>query len=212
MDNIKRNNDYTLVPLTWDYMFKRVFSLNLNLLKEFLICVLKLDFKPEDTDIILESMEFAKTTKMEHKKKVDSLVILNNKISNKEIFINVEVNSNRFEDIKFRNILYDKKIVTTLLDISTNINRYLFYQLNLNNHKFKDGVGEKRFSYKEDTTNEELTDNLKIVYKSLDYYTDLYYNKGENVGKDVIWLALVNAKTFKGKFKNKSHPFELRVT
>ena len=200
MDNIKRNNEFTLVPLTWDYMFKRVFSLNLNLLKEFLICVLKLNVEPDDADIILENVELTKTIKKEYKKTVDILVTLNNKISKQGISIDVEVNSSRFEDIKFRNVLYHQKIVTTHIESGMdikNIDKYLFYQLNLNIHKFKDGVGEKRFSYKEDTTNEELTDNLKIVYKSLDYYTDLYYNKGENVGKDVIWLALVNAKTFK---------------
>lgn len=33
-------------------MFKRVFSLNLDLLKEFLICVLDLDIDPEEANII----------------------------------------------------------------------------------------------------------------------------------------------------------------
>ena len=195
-----RISDFTLVPLTWDFMFKRVFSLNLNLLKEFLICVLKLDVDPEDADIILENVELTKTIKKEYRKTVDILVTLNNNVSKKGISIDVEVNSSRFEDIRFRNVLYHEKIVTTYVESGTdikNMDQYLFYQLNLNTHKFKDGVGEKRYSYKEDTTYEELTENLKIVYESFDYYTNLYYNKGEFVGKDVIWLALINAKTFK---------------
>ena len=194
-----RNKELTLVPLTWDFMFKRVFSLNPNLLKEFLIYVLKLDINPNDASITLENLELTKSIKREYRKTVDILVTLNNKLSKEGISIDVEINSSRFEDIRFRNVLYHEKIVTTYVESGSTVkdmDKYLFYQLNLNTHNFKDGVGEKKFSYKEDTTYEELTENLKIVYKSLDYYTNLYYNNDELVSLDVIWLVLINAKTF----------------
>ena len=43
---------------------------------------------------------------------------------------------------------------------------------------------------------EILIDNLKIIYKSLAYYTKLYYNNDKNVARDVIWLSLINAKSY----------------
>ena len=189
-----------IIPLKYDFMFKRVFSLNLELLKEFLICVLDLDVEAKDANIILENVELTKSVKREYQKTVDILVRLNNPIIPSDISIDVEVNSSRYEDIKYRNVLYLQKIMTSYIESSSNLKdmtKYSFYQLNLNVHKFKDNTGEKKFYLKEDTTNELLIDNFKIVHKSLDYYSKLYYNKEENLSKDVIWLAFINAKNFK---------------
>lgn len=189
-----------IIPLKYDFMFKRVFSLNLELLKEFLICVLDLDVEAKDANIILENVELTKSVKREYQKTVDILVRLNNPMIPSDISIDVEVNSSRYEDIKYRNVLYLQKIMTSYIESSSNLKdmtKYSFYQLNLNVHKFKDNTGEKKFYLKEDTTNELLIDNFKIVHKSLDYYSKLYYNKEENLSKDVIWLAFINAKDFK---------------
>ena len=134
-----------IIPLKYDFMFKRVFSLNLELLKEFLICVLDLDIEAKDANIILE---LTKSVKREYKKTVDILVRLNNPIIPSDISIDVEVNSSRYEDIKYRNVLYLQKIMTSYIESSSNLKdmtKYSFYQLNLNVHKFKDNTGEKSF-------------------------------------------------------------------
>ena len=188
-----------LIPLTKDFMFKRVFSLNLNIFKKFLISVLRLDINPKDVNIILENVELTKSVRKEYRKTVDILVTLSNPKQDNNISIDVEVNSSRFDDIKFRNVLYHEKISTTYVEEGSNLknlSNYFFFQLNLNVHKFKDNVGEKIFSYREVITNEELTPNLKIIHKSLDYYYELYYTSGKNVSEDVIWLSLLSAKTF----------------
>lgn len=188
-----------LIPLTKDFMFKRVFSLNLNIFKKFLISVLRLDINPKDVNIILENVELTKSVRKEYRKTVDILVTLSNPKHDNNISIDVEVNSSRFDDIKFRNVLYHEKISTTYVEEGSNLknlSNYFFFQLNLNVHKFKDNVGEKIFSYREVITNEELTPNLKIIHKSLDYYYELYYTSGKNVSEDVIWLSLLSAKTF----------------
>lgn len=191
------NNNFEkipFVPLTFDYMFKRIFTLNQHLLKDFLISVLKLDMDPDNTNIIIENSELTKTIRKEYHKTVDILVLLNNKIS-----IDVELNSSSYYAIKYRNALYIEKIMTTNLEQGTsigNMDNYFYYQLNLNIHKFKEDIGEKNFYFKEDKTNELLISNLKVIHKSLDYYTKLYYNKVEKRKKDEIWLALINAKSF----------------
>jgi len=181
-----------IVPLTLDFMFKRVFTKNPDLLKQFLISVLKLEMDPENSSIRIENTELPKTSKREYRKTVDILVVLD---GNKTI--DVELNSSTFNEIKYRNALYIEKIMTTNLEQGTSkedMSKYYYYQLNLNIHKFKEDIGEKCFYLKEDTTNELLIDNLKIIHKSLDYYTKLYYNDGKKCEKDVIWLALINAK------------------
>ena len=183
------------VPLTFDFMFKRIFTLNPHLLKDFLISVLKLDMVPNNTNIIMENSELTKTVRKEYHKTVDILVVLNNKVS-----IDVELNSSNYYAIKYRNALYIEKIMTTNLAQGTSLNNmdnYYYYQLNLNVHKFKEDIGEKNFYFKEDKTNELLIENLKVVHKSLDYYSNLYQNKGEKLNKDEIWLALINAKSLK---------------
>ena len=173
-------------------MFKRIFTLNPHLLKDFLISVLKLDMDPNQTNIIIENSELTKTIRKEYHKTVDILVVLNKKIT-----IDVELNSSNYYAIKYRNALYIEKIMTTNLEQGTaleNMDNYYYYQLNLNIHKFKEDIGEKNFYFKEDITNELLIENLKVVHKSLDYYSNLYYNKKDKLDKDAIWLALINAK------------------
>lgn len=173
-------------------MFKRVFTKNPELLKKFLICVLKLDMNPQTSHILIENTELPKSIRREYRKTVDILVVLNGTKT-----IDVELNSSTFNEIKYRNALYIEKIMTTNLEQGTSkedMSKYYYYQLNLNIHKFKEDVGEKSFYLKEDKTNELLIDNLKIIHKSLDYYTKLYYNEDKKCEKDVVWLALINAK------------------
>ena len=93
------------VPLTFDFMFKRIFTLNPHLLKDFLISVLKLDMDPNQTNIIIENSELTKTIRKEYHKTVDILVVLNKKIT-----IDVELNSSNYYAIKYRNALYTKNV------------------------------------------------------------------------------------------------------
>ena len=184
-----------IIPLTFDYMFKRVFILNKELLKKFIISVLKLDINPNLASITIENCELPKSTKREYRKTVDILVTINNNMS-----IDIEINSSRFEDIKYRNTLYLEKIMTNKIESgleNKGMFNYYFYQLNLNIHKFKENIGEKRFKITDEETNEPLIENFKIVYKSLDYYYNLYYNSNKQIDDDVIWLSIINAKNSK---------------
>ena len=182
------------IRLTFDYMFKRVFTLNPELLKDFLVSVLKLDDNPKDSELIIENSELTKSVRKEYRKTVDILVLLNGTKT-----IDIELNSSTFNEIKYRNTLYIEKIMTTSIETGTSnrkMSDYYYYQLNLNIHKFKEDLGEKTFCFTELNTGEILVENLKIIYKALDYYTELYYNKKGKVARDVIWLALLNAKNY----------------
>ena len=160
-------------------------------------CFVKIRDKSE---IFVEMLKKCNDKEKEYHKTVDILVTFSNKIKDCFITIDVELNSQRPEDINFRNYLYINKIVTDKIEkgIDTrDYEKYLFLQLNLNVHKFRNNVGEKIYSIKEDDTNEEFVSNVKFISKSLDYYYNIYYTKGSLITDDVVWLALLNSKNFK---------------
>ena len=61
-------------------MFKRIFTKNPNILKEFLITVLNLELDPKNTSITIISNELIKSKRQEYHKTVDILVKINNNL------------------------------------------------------------------------------------------------------------------------------------
>lgn len=92
----KSKEEIPFIPLTFDFIFKRIFTQNQNLLKKFLISVLNLDMDPNNTNIIIENSELTKTIRKEYHKTVDILVALNNKIT-----IDVELNSSSYYAVRY---------------------------------------------------------------------------------------------------------------
>lgn len=190
----KIDNEVSLIPLSYDFAFKRIFSKNPDALKDFLIKVLELDISKEECSINLINTELPKQNKKEYKKTVDLNVILNNRI-----YIDVEVNRKAFNRVKFRNSLYQSKLHTLLLEEGKKpdeLKDKYIYQLNLNAY-------EKNMPYGEDIivsyglkTKCVYVDNKYMVIKYLEYYRDLYYNKNIKNTDSEIWLAFLTAKTF----------------
>ena len=182
------------IPLTSDYMFKKIFMENPNILKKLLISVLKLDINPDLSILRFLNTELPKSRKKEYRKTVDILVSINDKR-----IIDVEINTESFNDIKARNTLYIEKIISMGIEKSTtyqDMNQYYFYQLNLNTKGRHNYFKDKYFTFKEKYTNEILTSNIEIIYKSLDYYKEIYYNKNKNEDDedDVLWLLLIRSE------------------
>ena len=184
-----------LIPLINDYMFKKVFIENPNILKKMLISVLKLNMNPSLSELVFLNSELPKTKKKEYRKTVDILVTIN-----KEKVIDVEINTESYHYIAERNTFYMEKIISMGVEEGTSYNKmknYYFYQLNLNVYGRDNYFKDKYFTLREEKTNEILTPNIEIIYKSLDYYYDIYYNKGEIIEEDALWLILIRSKSFK---------------
>ena len=174
-------------------MFKHIFTNNPDILKKFLIDVLKLDINPNLATIIIENNELTKSRKKEYQKNVDIYVSINNNLR-----IDIEVNSEKFSSIKARNVLYLNKIAIDTTESGftyQKMNKQYFYQLNLNAHK-SDKYLDEEYLLVSTNKHQILLDNYKIICKSLDYYKELYYNQGKNSSKDVIWLSLLGANNF----------------
>ena len=191
MKNKKIKENIELIPLTRDFMFKHIFTNNPNILKKFLISVLKLNINPELASIVVESNELVKSRNKEYHKTVDIYACINNNLR-----IDIEVNAEKFSAIKARNALYLNKIAIDTTNAGftyQDISKIYFYQLNLNVHRLDKNLDEE-YLLMSSENHQLLLDNYKIICKSLDYYKELYYNQGKKANKDVIWLSILKAR------------------
>jgi len=159
----KLDEELTLIPLTFDFAFKSVFSRQTELLKKFLILELELELNPNECEIILENSELPKENFKEYNKTIDIYVKID-----KNIYVDVEINRSNFNRVKLRNIMYIDKIHSLMLESGDNpalLKEKILFQLNLNTE-------DKGISYGKDIivsygleTNQVYNDNKVMVLK-----------------------------------------------
>ena len=119
-----------MIPLTFDPVFKGVFSRNLEVLKKFLVDVLYLEYELEELDIRILNNELPKENNREYSKRVDVNIVLKD-----NIYVEIEINREDFNLVKYRNKMYEDKLYSMILEKGDNPRRLdsiWFYQLNLN--------------------------------------------------------------------------------
>ena len=181
----------TLVPLTYDKAFKRIFRTNLDILKDFLKDVIPLDIDKE-CNIRLMDGELPKENMKEKGKIIDIYVVLDGKI-----YVDIEMNKSKFETVLQRNIKYKDKLSSMLPESNEDYKKLTskkLYQLNLNAYPYEKILDDIIVLYGLKTHHIYSSDECMVV-KSLERYRDLYYNKG-NKEKDVIWLTILTSRTF----------------
>ena len=189
LDNVKE-----MIPLTFDPVFKGVFSRNLEILKEFLRDVLHLEYELEELDIRILNNELIKESIREYQKRIDVNIVLND-----NIYVEIEINREDFNRVKYRNKMYADKVSSLILESGENIKKleeFYFYQLNLNTENKNENIGEHIIVPYDISTNEIYIDNNKTILKYLEFYYRLYYNEPNKRTRDVIWLAALSSKTF----------------
>lgn len=187
------DKDLTLIPLTFDYAFKSIFSRQTELLKKFLILELDLPLNPDECEIILENSELPKENFKEYNKTIDIYVNID-----KNIFVDVEINKSNFNRVKLRNVLYFDKMYSLMLESGDNpasLKEKVLFQLNLNTE-------DKSMPYGKDTivsfgleTNQVYNNNKVMVLKYLEFYRKRYYN-GIKLSDDELWLVALTSTTF----------------
>lgn len=194
-ENLKKlDKEVSLIPLTYDFSFKGVFSKNLEILKEFLIDVLKLEYELDELDIRILNNELSKDNYLEYQKRIDVNIILND-----NIYIEIEINKEDFNLVKYRNKMYADKLSSMILETGDNykkLKNIYFYQLNLNTENKSETIGGHTIVPYDITTNKIYIDNQQIVLKYLEFYYRLYYNEPKKRTRDIIWLAALKAKNF----------------
>ena len=105
----KIDHDLKLIPITYDFAFKKLFRGNLDILKIFLKEVIGLDIT-DDCKINFMDGELPKENKSEKKMIVDIYVVLDGKI-----YVDIEMNRSKFENVLERNIKYKDKLSSMIL-------------------------------------------------------------------------------------------------
>ena len=191
---LKLDKEKELIPLSWDAMFKKVFTSDLELLKKFILLQISELIDPDICTITLLNNELNKDKNKEKKKTLDIYVTIND-----NVFVDIEVNTERFKDIEGRNILFLNKLHTLIFKSGTNyktINDTKIIQLNLIAHELDNKVGSDIIVYYGLHTKKQYQDNKYIVLKNIEYYRNLYYNEDVILEKSELWLVMLGSKSF----------------
>ena len=184
------DKNFSIVPLTFDSMFKAMFTYDLDILKEFLILETGLNLNPLETSITLLNTELMKDRVKEYKKTIDVYVILNDVIS-----INCELNHSNFNDyLMIRNELYASKLFTNMFEKGDSKEKFLskeLIQLNLNTENLTLEYGEDVILPYGVNTKKFYNQNKKTILKYLAYYKKLYYNHVRKLDKAELWLVVI---------------------
>lgn len=189
LENLEKT--LSLIPLSYDRVFKSVFKINLDILKEFLKVSIPTNINDNDSINLLDS-EIPVTNKNEYKRTVDILVVINNKI-----YIDVELNKSKFEYVSDRNFSYGDIISTRVIETGEDINNLKYkyiYQLNLNENPYEDVLEDDIVLYGL-KTHKIYNSNRHTLTKSLELYRNLYYNESDR-SKEVIWYTMLTSRTF----------------
>ena len=129
--------------------------------------------------------------KKEHGEIVDIFVVINEKI-----FIDIEMNRSKFENVLERNIEYKNRASNVIFERGKNIKQLKekrLYQLNLNANPYEEVLDDTIVLYGLKT--KRVYSSNDMIVKGLERYRDLYYNEN-NREKEVIWLTALTARTF----------------
>ena len=156
---------------------------NLDILKWFLEKILKKEIK--SLKVLTPILPI--NTKYEKRKTVDVLV------ETDEERINIEVNSIYYKSLFTRNFAYLAAAFNATTQKSKDYTRLpSFIQINLcwNLPKIYKDDPVLLYRVKEDVHNTLFVGNLKILVYNMDYFSRLYYNKGEVTDKHLLMLDL----------------------
>ena len=193
----KKKKYKTNMLLTKDDVFKKLFKENSDILLDIIYSFLKdeIYIDKDNVKIIIRDSEITKDTIKEAKKHLDIVVVLTDK--DKEIIVNIELNSRRFIYIKKRNYMYLCKIYGQLLKSGNTydeLNSKYAYQININPFEKRNKCGEEKI-IPCTNFNQKYINNFGLFNYYIDYYKKKYYNESDLTEKE-LWLALFTSTSY----------------
>ena len=191
---IPEDKKMSMIPLTFDYMFKSLFIRRQDFLKDFLMEVLKKDLGKKDKDIVISILnnETIKDNYNEFKKIADVFLKLND-----DILLSIEVNRVKYEYRKTRNDRYIGKLIDSQVSKESDY-RDLFYkkiiQLNINALEKNKICSEREIVQYDKITKKIICENPKVYVKYIENYRELYYNGDRK--RETIWFAFFSTRTY----------------
>ena len=198
LDNgLIKNKDGKVIrmpDLTYDKNFKVFFKSNEIILKRFLNSVLHLDLNIDNMKVRFIDKEILESKINTHSSTYDYFVNINDNIT-----LDIEMNRNEYETVKYKSFYYQNKQVTNSLksgDDYHNLQDIQLLQLNLNAKDSKE-YGEDIICYYSLITNSIHINSVITYLRYLDYYRKIYYNKFIDKEESDYWLAALTAKSFR---------------
>ena len=176
------------ISLFNDRFVKTLLCKNIILLKKLLIYALDLKLDPYNVELIILNNELLLDSYNERKKYTDFIVLLDNKY-----YIDLEINSSNFEEVKYKNFLYICKMNSIIEKKGSKVSKMserVVVQLNINANKkedvyYKDKNKDEIYKVIGEKMSDVLFENFIIVLISLEKYDKLYYN-GDRSYKTIL--------------------------
>ena len=176
------------ISLFNDRFVKTLLCKNIILLKKLLIYALDLKLDPYNVELVILNNELLLDSYNERKKYTDFIVLLDNKY-----YIDLEINSSNFEEVKYKNFLYICKMNSIIEKKGSKVSKMserVVVQLNINANKkedvyYKDKNKDEIYKVIGEKMSDVLFENFIIVLISLEKYDKLYYN-GDRSYKTIL--------------------------
>ena len=176
------------ISLFNDRFVKTLLCKNIILLKKLLIYVLDLKLDPYNVELVILNNELLLDSYNERKKYTDFIVLLDNKY-----YIDLEINSSNFEEVKYKNFLYICKMNSIIEKKGSKVSKMserVVVQLNINTNEkedvyYKDKNKDEIYKVIGEKMSDVLFENFIIVLISLEKYDKLYYN-GDRSNKTIL--------------------------
>ena len=176
------------ISLFNDRFVKTLLCKNIILLKKLLIYVLDLKLDPYNVELVILNNELLLDSYNERKKYTDFIVLLDNKY-----YIDLEINSSNFEEVKYKNFLYICKMNSIIEKKGSKVSKMserVVVQLNINTNEkedvyYKDKNKDEIYKVIGEKMSDVLFENFIIVLISLEKYDKLYYN-GNRSNKTIL--------------------------
>ena len=176
------------ISLFNDRFVKTLLCKNIILLKKLLIYVLDLKLDPYNVELVILNNELLLDSYNERKKYTDFIVLLDNKY-----YIDLEINSSNFEEVKYKNFLYICKMNSIIEKKGSKVSKMserVVVQLNINANKkedvyYKDKNKDEIYKVIGEKMSDVLFENFIIALISLEKYDKLYYN-GDRSYKTIL--------------------------
>ena len=167
------------ISLFNDRFVKTLLCKNIILLKKLLIYVLDLKLDPYNVELVILNNELLLDSYNERKKYTDFIVLLDNKY-----YIDLEINSSNFEEVKYKNFLYICKMNSIIEKKGSKVSKMserVVVQLNINANKkedvyYKNKNKDEIYKVIGEKMSDVLFENFIVVLISLEKYDKLYYN------------------------------------
>lgn len=205
---IKENGSKVIFASLWfDAVFKRVCTNYAFFTKKLLNYSLPININKNNKITVLGN-ELIKSKLDDYHSTADLFFKVNN-----DVYVSFEMNTEYFEDVKYRNFMLLNKQYVSVLKQGENIKKLkqiYIYQVNFNMNTYQNNLPYEEVILQNSTKNIIYINNYNIYNENLDFYENLYYN--DNRDTKTCLMASILSKNFSELYERLRQAFTEKQT